>query len=408
MSGLISRAVIGKGFGDEGKGLAVDYFCSKVPETLVIKHNGGAQAGHTVELEGKRFVFHQLASGSFRHSKTLWADTYYPDLFKLREEMEAFRDVSGFTPNILCDVNTPVTLIDDVIINMLLESARGDARHGSCGMGINEAFERTKAGFRMTVRDFLGRDARALVNKMLSIRDAYGKAHLRELGISASGRYDQEYLELLESEVVIENAVEEMLRSANAYVTLAEHMDKVLGECAEIVFETGQGLLLDAENQSFAPHVTASRTGLTNPVCFLRKYGLSLTEAVYVTRTYVTRHGAGPLPYECSREALGIMQADVTNVDNPWQGSLRYARHGSIQEFLAPIQVDLRENITEGQKKPSISLFLTHLNETNQRFCMKQGNVALDSLREMPEMKETIDLFYISSSREAKDVVILR
>ena len=407
MSGLISRAVIGKGFGDEGKGLAVDYFCSKVPETLVIKHNGGAQAGHTVELEGKRFVFHQLASGSFRHSKTLWADTYYPDLFKLREEMEAFRDVSGFTPNILCDVNTPVTLIDDVIINMLLESARGDARHGSCGMGINEAFERTKAGFRMTVRDFLGRDARALVNKMLSIRDAYGKAHLRELGISANGRYDQEYLELLESEVVIENAVEEMLRSANAYVTLAEHMDKVLGECSEIVFETGQGLLLDAENQSFAPHVTASRTGLTNPVCFLRKYGLSLTEAVYVTRTYVTRHGAGPLPYECSRKALGIMQADVTNVDNPWQGSLRYARHGNIQEFLAPILEDLKENIREGQRKPSVSLFLTHLNETNEKLCMKQGDVSLDTFSALPEIREDINMLYLSSTRVSKDIVTL-
>jgi adenylosuccinate synthase len=421
LSGLISRAVIGRGFGDEGKGLAVDYFCSKVPETLVIKHNGGAQAGHTVELEGKRFVFHQLASGSFRHSKTLWADTYYPDLFKLREEMEAFRDVSGFTPNILCDVNTPVTLIDDVIINMLLESARGDARHGSCGMGINEAFERTKAGFRMTVRDFFEKDAKSLVGQMLSIRETYGKERLRKLGILtgkkgdqvhlgyiAGATYNQEYLELLESKVVIENAVEEMQRSADSYVTLAEHMDKVLGECSEIVFETGQGLLLDAENQSFAPHVTASRTGLTNPVCFLRKYGLSLTEAVYVTRTYVTRHGAGPLPYECSREALGIMQADATNVDNPWQGSLRYARHGSVQEFLAPIQEDLKENVGKGQRKPGVSLFLTHLNETNQRLCMKQGNVALDSLRAMPEMKETIDSFYISSSREAKDVVILR
>nr|MCR5633910.1 adenylosuccinate synthetase [Lachnospiraceae bacterium] len=47
----IVRAVIGKNFGDEGKGLAVNYFCSQVPDTLVIKHNGGAQAGHTVETD---------------------------------------------------------------------------------------------------------------------------------------------------------------------------------------------------------------------------------------------------------------------------------------------------------------------------------------------------------------------
>ncbi|MBQ9489258.1 MAG: adenylosuccinate synthetase [Lachnospiraceae bacterium] len=407
MSGLISRAVIGKGFGDEGKGLAVDYFCSKVPETLVIKHNGGAQAGHTVELEGKRFVFHQLASGSFRHSKTFWTDTYYPDLYKLREEMEAFHGLAGFTPEIFCDVNTPVTLIDDVIINMLLESARGDARHGSCGMGINEAFERTKAGFGMTVRDFLGNDARALVDKILSIRETYGKKHMRELEISANGRYDQEYLELLDSRVVVENAVEEMQQSADTFVTLAEHVDKMLGESPEIVFETGQGLLLDAENPCFAPHVTASRTGLTNPVHFLEKYGLSLTEAVYVTRTYVTRHGAGPLPYECGRDALGIKQADATNVDNPWQGSLRYARHGSIQEFLAPIQEDLKENIKEGQRKPNVSLFLTHLNETNEKLCMKQGDVSLDTFSALPEIREDINMLYLSSTRVSKDIVTL-
>ena len=52
------RAVIGKGFGDEGKGLVTDLYCSKSPNALVIKHNGGAQAGHTVETGGKRFVFH--------------------------------------------------------------------------------------------------------------------------------------------------------------------------------------------------------------------------------------------------------------------------------------------------------------------------------------------------------------
>ena len=59
------RVVIGKNLGDEGKGLAVDFFCGQVPDTLVVNHNGGSQAGHTVETNGKRFVFHQLSAGSF-------------------------------------------------------------------------------------------------------------------------------------------------------------------------------------------------------------------------------------------------------------------------------------------------------------------------------------------------------
>ena len=88
------RIVIGKSFGDEGKGLAVDYFSGLAEKSgrrcLVIRHNGGAQAGHTVDLQNGRFVFHQLSSGSFRSADTLWADTFLPDLFKLPEEAQGF------------------------------------------------------------------------------------------------------------------------------------------------------------------------------------------------------------------------------------------------------------------------------------------------------------------------------
>ena len=80
-------AVIGKNYGDEGKGLTVDHLCTGDEKPLVIRHNGGAQSGHTVETDGKRFVFHQLSSGSFHGADTFWAGTYLPDLYKLQEEI---------------------------------------------------------------------------------------------------------------------------------------------------------------------------------------------------------------------------------------------------------------------------------------------------------------------------------
>ena len=150
--------------------MAVDYFSSQVPDTLVMKHNGGAQAGHTVETDGKRFVFHQLSAGSFRHSDTFWTDTYYPDLFKLREEAEQFRQISGYVPNVWCDLKTNVTLVDDVLTNMLFETVRGESRHGSCGMGINECDLRTKAGFGMTVLNVLSKSAAELTKWVLDVR----------------------------------------------------------------------------------------------------------------------------------------------------------------------------------------------------------------------------------------------
>ena len=58
------KAIIGANFGDEGKGLAINHF-SREGKNLVVRHNGGAQSGHTVERDGKKFVFHELSSGSF-------------------------------------------------------------------------------------------------------------------------------------------------------------------------------------------------------------------------------------------------------------------------------------------------------------------------------------------------------
>lgn len=392
-------AVIGKGFGDEGKGLATDYFCSKSSNTLVIKHNGGAQAGHTVETDDKRFVFHQLSAGSFRNADTFWADSYYPDLYKLGEEIEEFRSVSGICPKIYCDAQTNVTLIDDVLINMLLELSRGDGRHGSCGMGINECDLRTKAGFGITIKDIISSSEEDVVKKISDIRSRYSVQRLSELGLSKQPVASSEIFELydaLSSMIVIENAVDEMKRSAEKYVTVCEDVAKFLESYDQIIFETGQGLLLDSENQEFAPHVTASRTGLYNPCRILSKYGLKLTEAVYVTRSYVTRHGAGPLSYECTADALGISFPDETNVHNAWQGRLRYALHGSVEEFVKPVKDDLEE-CTCGDVPAS--LFITHLNETGGKLKTASGDISAEEFIADPLIRDVFSSFYFSYSK---------
>ena len=84
-------AVIGNNYGDEGKGLAVDYLTLS-GHNLVVRHNGGAQAGHTVDKEDRRFVFHELSSGSFNGADTYWASTFLPDLYNI--------DTSSCTPHI--------------------------------------------------------------------------------------------------------------------------------------------------------------------------------------------------------------------------------------------------------------------------------------------------------------------
>lgn len=399
MNGPVIRAIIGKGFGDEGKGLATDRFCADFPGTLVIKHNGGAQAGHTVEPEGKRFVFHQLSAGSFHTADTLWADSYYPDLYKLDEEITEFEAVSGICPKIYSSTGTNVTVIDDILINMLLELSRGDSRHGSCGMGINECDLRTGAGFGITVKDLMGLSAEELAKRILDIRNSYGSRRLSELGLCGRGNESGEMGELydmLSSSDVVMNSADEMKRNAERYVTLCEDLPGLLKSREQVIFESGQGLLLDSENEEYAPHVTASRTGLYNPCRILAGCGLEMGEAVYVTRSYVTRHGAGPLPYECAPAEFGITSPDITNVHNPWQGSIRYARHGSFDEFVSPVRADLEE-CTAGCVRAS--LFITHLNETDGKMMTVNGDIPVEEFVSDAVISDTFTTFYKAYDR---------
>ena len=384
-------AVIGKNFGDEGKGLATDHFCAQVPFCCVVKHNGGAQAGHTVVHHGRRAVFHQLSSGSFRGASTYFASTYYPDFFKLREEIEDF----GKNPGIYCSINTPLIYIDDVLINQALEAARGSARHGSCGMGINEGDIRTAAGFGLYARDVFGTDAVTLAGKMAEIREEYGMKRMLEAGLDKG---DSEYMEMLSDKNVLINAAEEMLHASEC-VTPVSDEPEFLHSQENIVFESGQGLLLDSENELYAPHVTASRTGLHNVMLLLKTAGLKLDEACYVTRTYVTRHGAGSLPCECARDALGRLGTDLTNIVNDWQGAIRYAAHVSVEDFLAPVTADLREaeSLYPGAVR-NTSLFITHLNETDSKIVFADRRIDVRKFLSMPEVSGTFGRHYLSYS----------
>lgn len=398
-------AVIGKNFGDEGKGMAVDYFSLDSGRTLVIRHNGGAQSGHTVVRktpEKKRFVFHELSSGSCRGADTLWIDSFYPDIYKLGEEIDNFRETFGFCPNIYSLETVCVTTPDDVLLNMALESSRGSSRHGSCGMGINECDLRTKAGFGLKLGQICSMDADALYHAMLHIRKEYTTKRLQMMADTLDTETN-EYVQLLSNNNILENAAYEIVSNMK-YVKLLTEADlqRKLQSTDTLIFEAGQGLLLDRNNVIYAPHVTASDTGLTNPCRFLSRLGSKLDEVVYMSRTYVTRHGAGPLPNECPKAALGDLTEDATNETNLWQGSLRYARHENEEAFVSEIQKDIASNNVKGCR---ISLFLTHLNETNGCVIMKDEAVRYEEFIKRPLISDTFDGVYISASEYSEDTI---
>lgn len=382
-------AVVGKNFGDEGKGLVTASLCSLSGRSLVVRHNGGAQSGHTVENtdNGTRFVHHQIGSGAEYGAQTLLAESFHPDLFQLGKEIGEFREVFGFTPVMFAEPDAPITTIDDVLLNMAIETQRGDSRHGSCGMGINECIERIHAGYRITVGDVAGNTEEHIRNMLRSFRTEYTVKRAEELCISP----DNPYSEMLLNSDVTENFAETVCKNVHL-LRLTGADQKFLTSYDQVIFESGQGLLLDSEYEMFAPHLTSSRTGVFEPVRFLEKRGFRLDEAIYVTRPYVTRHGAGPLPSECEREELPGVGIDETNIKNDWQGQIRYARHGDAVSFFDPAENDAEI----AGLVPSLAI--THLDETDGFMYFSEGNIPVRGFLEQTSGR--FSNIYVSQDRQ--------
>ena len=385
-------AVIGKNFGDEGKGFTCSRLASSLKNALIIKHNGGGQAGHTVEdPKGKwRFIHHQIGAGAEYHVPTLFADSFMPDLFQLGKEVKAFTELFGFRPILYSEKNARVTTVEDVLLNMGAELARGKNRHGSCGMGIEECVQRNDAGYGITVEELAGWTKQDLVDRLKQIRKEYTGRRAKILGIYPSNPY----YEMLYNEIVLKNFVEEVKKNVNL-LTLVDADRKWLEEIKHfqhLIFETGQGLLLDQDYEAYAPHLTSSKTGIHNSAVFLEKRGLSLEEAIYVTRPYVTRHGNGPLPCEVNRSELPGVGEDLTNRPNECQGTLRYAKHESLEAFFAPVLRD-RDSVnclesmgeTKRPKHPKLSILVTQLSETGNQLYFDEGSIPFETFQKAGE-----------------------
>lgn len=311
-------AVVGAGYGDEGKGLAVDYLVGRQPEpsrVLVVRHNGGAQAGHTVERHGERHVFKHFGSGTLAGAPTFWAASAVAHPLAFYQEHRALRAIAG-EPGFYCDPQAPVTTMLDMVVNQRAEHARGGRRHGSCGMGVNEVVTRALAQPGATIRagELFTRSRAELRQRLDEVRDRWLPARCAALGFNVPAlahdrSLDEQWLD----------ACEYMARHATPVSAAA-----LLPQYQTVVFEGAQGLRLDEYAPGF-PHVTRSRTGLTNPVSIAAEANLPPVEPWYVTRWYLTRHGAGPLAHECTAEELSRRIADQTNRPNPHQGSLRFA-----------------------------------------------------------------------------------
>lgn len=338
----VVNAVIGANYGDEGKGRTVDFLASK--DSLIVRYNGGAQAGHTVVTkDGRRHVFHHVGAGAFKEAHTFLSSHFLvnPVVF-IEEHRKLMHLLLGEKPAIFVDPTARVTTPWDMIVNQALERSREENRHGSCGLGIHETVRRTPHA-PLYVMDLLS--TTTLYDRLNAVRD-YTKERLRELKLNIPN--------VLTDERVFDHFLED-INYFLSNVLVETWGSKFASKYPHIIFEGAQGLRLDANAPGY-PHVTCSKTGLPN-ICALM-HEAELNEPVhtyYVTRPYITRHGAGPLRREVDYLPYPNI-VDQTNIQNEFQGSLRFAWF-DMEDFCDELYMDITEGIREGvQILPHLAL----------------------------------------------------
>lgn len=322
-----ARIVIGANFGDEGKGLVTDWLCSQ-GAGMVVRFSGGANAGHTVYTpEGERHVFHHFGSGSLLEVPTFLSQFFVcnPILF-FKERNELIR--LGFHPVVYAHPDCLITTFADMMINQFKEEQRGAKRHGSCGVGVHETINRSQVKeLKLTMGD-LWNGGQRLEAQLSEICGKYAKFRTGAA---------------IEADEAIGVFIEGCQQFANCVNPLG------IGQCQDPVFEGSQGLLLDQNNKEYFPHVTHAHTGMANVELLCVQAGITDKEIYYVSRTYLTRHGAGRLP----REDPAMHFEDDTNQPNRFQGKLRFA----------PLDKNLKARCTEDAGNNPWKLVLTHCDQ---------------------------------------------
>lgn len=300
---MIARVVIGANFGDEGKGLLTDYLCAQ-GAGVVVRFNGGAQAGHTVcTPEGERHVFRHFGSGTFLGVPTFLSQFFVCNPILFFEERAQLIEL-GFHPEVYAHPDCLITTHVDMLINQHRELARGNKRHGSCGIGFHETQVRSRLPeLKITMGD-LWNGGKQLPAQLEELSTKYAAFRL---GLkSAAPMFDPE--------------------SITAFIECCQHFAQCVepagvGSFKDPVFEGAQGLLLSQDNADYFPHVTHSYTGMRNVNELCAMAGITEKEIYYVSRTYLTRHGAGPLP----GHDPALAYEDNTNHPTTFQGALRFA-----------------------------------------------------------------------------------
>lgn len=315
--------ITGANWGDEGKGHVANWLrlvnsSAITKQSMIgIKHNGGPQMGHT----SNGHVWHTYCSADI---KTYLHSSFIFNPFSFNKEtMDLTIKFQKVPYQVYIHSNCRITTPIDILINHVIETKRSKGKHGSCGMGIHATIERDKT-LPLTV--FEAMYAMTDINK----QEFTKKLITYYKGFEYAIRDIPEQFQNLDYEHLMQDFWKECEKASADLIMIKNDQKAVdlLNEHEFRIFEGGQGLMLDRDNEESYPYVTPSKTDSTNPVQILSlpKMKIGQIFPLYISRIFTTKHGAGPFPLEIKKKnklIKLIKSLDKTNIPNEWQDSIR-------------------------------------------------------------------------------------
>ena len=275
--------VIGAQWGDEGKGKIVDWLSERAD--VVVRFQGGHNAGHTLVVGDKTYKLSLLPSGIVRQKMSVIGSGVVVDPQALLDEIKVVTDQGVNISPVTLKLAYNASLILDIHrrIDKAREVIRGEKKIGTTGRGIGPAYEDKVARRAIRVSDLNDPD-----DLLLKLKEqfSYHNIFLREA--------DEEIASVEEAYEYLQNLAPDILKFAQpVWRRLDEfrHMDK------RILFEGAQGVMLDVDHGTY-PYVTSSNTIAGQAATGSGTGPTTIGYVLGITKAYTTRVGSGPFPSE--------------------------------------------------------------------------------------------------------------
>ena len=278
-------AIIGAQWGDEGKGKVVDLFTYDAD--IIVRFQGGNNAGHTLVVDGKKTVLHLVPSGALHRDKLcVIGNGVVVDPQILIEEIDALKAQGHLLDDSLLRISEEGHLIMPYhkAIDLARERLRGKGKIGTTGRGIGPAYEDKVARVGIRFIDLLEEDTfREKLRHNIEEKNIYLKAILKEKTLDFDEIHDT-YA-----------GYRERLRPLITNTSLLLHREIRAGK--KVMFEGAQGTLLDVDHGTY-PYVTSSNTS-TGGACTGAGVGPQhIHHVIGISKAYTTRVGSGPFVTE--------------------------------------------------------------------------------------------------------------